>query len=83
MAQTLQLQVARADEVELKPIPVPSVLNQEATMSHRHNNLEFVAHFVDAVTVRPLLADLRRMRRAADVFRRKELPAEQFRDRAA
>lgn len=52
-------------------------------MSHRHNHLEFVAHFVDAVTVRPLLADLRRMRRAAEIFRRQRVPTEELRDRAA
>ncbi|HLT40845.1 MAG TPA: hypothetical protein VK034_31425 [Enhygromyxa sp.] len=38
---------------------------------YRHDpiNLEFVNHFVDAVTVRPFFEDLRRIRRASAVFR--------------
>lgn len=38
--------------------------------SHDPLNLEFVNHFVDAVTIRPFFEDLRRVKRAAAVFRR-------------
>jgi len=39
-------------------------------MYRNHNsNLDFVSHFVDAVTVRPFFEDLRRIKRAAAVFR--------------
>lgn len=34
-----------------------------------HLNLEFVNHFVDAVTIRPFFEDLRRIKRAAAIFR--------------
>jgi hypothetical protein len=38
---------------------------------YRHNqpNLEFINSFVDAVTVRPFFEDLRRIKRAAALFR--------------
>ncbi len=41
---------------------------------YRHDqvNLEFINSFVDAVTVRPFFEDLRRIKRAAALFR--ELP---------
>jgi hypothetical protein len=31
-------------------------------------NLEFVQHFIDSVTVRPFLEDLRRVKRATELF---------------
>jgi hypothetical protein len=37
--------------------------------SHDRINLEFVNSFVDAVTIRPFFEDLRRIKRAAAVFR--------------
>lgn len=46
---------------------------------NEHSNLEFVSHFVDAVTVRPFFEDLRRIKRAAALFRslpRQERPDE-------
>ncbi len=39
-------------------------------MFHRQaQQLQFIHQFVDAVTVRPFLDDLRRIKRAASVFR--------------
>ncbi len=32
-------------------------------------NAQFINHFVDAVTVRPFLNDLRRMKQASSIFR--------------
>ena len=42
---------------------------------HEHTNLEFVNSFVDAVTVRPFFEDLRRIKRAAALFR--QLPRQE------
>lgn len=35
---------------------------------HSRQNLEFVLHFIDSVTVRPFLEDLRRVKRATQQF---------------
>lgn len=36
---------------------------------HAQSNVDFVSQFVDAVTVRPFFEDLRRIKRAAALFR--------------
>jgi hypothetical protein len=47
-------------------IPQPE---RETTMySQRRQNLEFVTRFVDSVTIRPFLEDLRRVKRATELF---------------
>lgn len=35
---------------------------------HSRQNVEFVLHFIDSVTVRPFLEDLRRVKRATEQF---------------
>jgi hypothetical protein len=42
---------------------------------HESINLEFINSFVDAVTVRPFFEDLRRIKRAATLFR--QLPRQE------
>jgi hypothetical protein len=35
---------------------------------HSRQNLEFVSRFIDSVTVRPFLEDLRRVKQATELF---------------
>jgi hypothetical protein len=38
-------------------------------MTSQRISHQFISHFVDAVTVRPFLQDLRRMKQASSIFR--------------
>lgn len=50
----------------------PNPLEDKITKMYRHDHehLEFISLFVDSVTVRPFLEDLRRVKQAAALFQR-------------
>jgi hypothetical protein len=51
--------------------------------SQSRQNIEFVIRFVDSVTIRPFLEDLRRVKRATELFPLVATPRSQPATRAA